>query len=100
MFLTILGIYYLFVFIFVGWIGSISITSDYNIDSAFKTIFMYQYAIYEYNKDDLNIAGIIILEVLTTLSVWFLNVAIFLFVCVFYIWEWISDLFSWLFEKR
>ena len=65
-----------------------------------KLIFMYQYAVYQLAKDDLNAAGILILETITTLSVWFLNILILVFMCLWYIFSAIWDLFYFIFKKR
>lgn len=84
---NILAFYYTFVFVFVGVIGSFAITLSgevYDIDCCLgnKTdfihcIFMYQFAIKYLLEDGINAVGIVTLEILTTLSVWFLNIGIF-----------------------
>jgi hypothetical protein len=65
-----------------------------------KLIFMYQYAVYQLAKDDLNAAGILILETITTFSVWFLNILILVVMCLWYILSAIWDLFYFVFKKR
>ena len=100
--LQILQLYYLFIFVFVG-IGA----SLYPLDTGLlyeknklKLIFMYQYAVYQLAKDNLNAAGILILETITTLSVWFLNILILVILCAWYILSAIWDLFYFVFKKR
>lgn len=102
MFLTIILAIYLCISLFVGIVGFIFIIKECDIISGniFKLIFMYQYAVYEWTKDDLNIVGIIILEILTTMFAWFFNVIIFFMVCTSYIFDAIYDLFYFLFAKR
>lgn len=86
-FFRILVFYYLMIFIFVGWMGSIVILSmEEVLDSDeilsnpkdfFRCVFMYQIQIKVFLEDCINVAGIVIVEILTTLSVWFLNIGIF-----------------------
>lgn len=101
-----LGLYYLFIFIFLGIGGSLSFISDNisDFDDLFKNklklIFMYQYMLYEIAEDKLNIAGIIILEILLTLSAWFLNLFVFVILCLWYILSAIWGLFYFVFKKR
>ena len=97
-----LGLYYLFVFIFIGIGGSLSLISDFDelFKNKLKLIFMYQYALYKITEDKLNIAGIIILEILLTLSAWFLNLLVFVILCIWYILSAIWDLFYFVFKKR
>ena len=102
--------YYTFVFIIVGFIGSftLSISGEvYNIDEVLtskqqfiKCIFMYQVAIWESLSEDINIIGMMILEILTTLSVWFLNVLVFLILIVLLILKCVCFSFYMIFEKR
>jgi hypothetical protein len=101
-FIDIIMLYYLFVLIFVGIGGSLTVVSDFDIlsQSMLKQIFMYQYVVYKLASEHLNLAGIIILEILTTLSVWFLNIIIFLFICLWHILSAIWDLFYFCFKKR
>lgn len=87
-FFRILVSYYLVVFVFVGWIGSIVILSmEEVLDSDeilsnpkdfFRCVFMYQLQMKVFLEDYINAVGIVIVEILTTLSVWFLNVGVFL----------------------
>lgn len=87
-FFGIAVLYYLMVFIFVGWMGSIVILSmEEVLDSDeilsnpkdfVRCIFMYQLQIKVFLEDYINVVGLIIVEVFTTLSVWFLNIGIFL----------------------
>ena len=100
--MNILGIYYLLVFLLVGIAGSITAMEEFDVMSRnkLKLIFMYQYMVYELAKEDLNIAGIIILEIFTTFSVWFLNVIIFIIVCLYYIFLAVWKLFYFVFKKR
>lgn len=83
----ILVFYYLMIFIFVGWMDSIAILSMKEVlDSDeilsnpkdfFRCVFMYQLQMKVFLEDYINAAGIVIVEILTTLSVWFLNIMIF-----------------------
>lgn len=100
--MNILGIYYLIVFVFVGICGSLFAIDECDIlsKSILKKIFMYQYAVYEIAKDDINLVGIIILEILVTFSVWFLNVIIFVIICLYYLLAAICKLFYFVFKKR
>lgn len=76
--------YYMVVFIFVGVALGFGISISgaiYDINLVLKDkkqfvrcVFMYQFALYKLLKDEINKTGIIILEVITTLSVWFLNI--------------------------
>lgn len=100
--MNIIFAYYLFIFLFVGVLSSIVIALEWDdlFEHKFVLIFMYQYAIYALTKDRLNIVGIIILEILATASVWFLNVIIFICVCFYYIVWAICRLFYLFFKKR
>lgn len=110
MFLEIVNTYYCFILVAVGIIGSlvISISDEiYEMDMVltdknefFRCIFMYQFTVYELLKDEINEAGIIILEVLVTLSVWFLNVLVFLIVVFCLIVKLICRLFWIIFKKK
>lgn len=85
---NILTVYYTLVFTIVGVCGSLAIAfleevydSDCclsNKEDFIHCIFMYQFAIKYLLEDEINIVGMAILEILTTLSVWFLNIGIFL----------------------
>ena len=100
--LQILQLYYLFVFVFVGIGASLHLldTGLLYEKNKLKLIFMYQYAVYQLAKDNLNTAGILILETITTLSVWFLNILILVFMCLWYILSARWDLFYFVFKKR
>ena len=100
--LQILQLYYLFVFVFVGIGGSLILLDEGLLHerNKLKIIFMYQYAVYQLSKDKLNAAGILILETITTLSVWFLNVLVIVFMFLWYILSAIWNLFYWCFKKR
>lgn len=100
--MDMLGIYYILVFALVGICGSLFAVNECDIlsQNIFKQIFMYQYAVYEIAKDNINLAGIIILEILTTFSVWFLNVIVFIVICLYYILLAIWKLFYFIFKKR
>lgn len=84
---NILAIYYMFVFVFVGVFGSLAITLSeevYDMECCISNktdfihcIFMYQFAIKYLLEDEINAVGIVILEIVTTLSAWFLNIGIF-----------------------
>jgi hypothetical protein len=100
--LKILQLYYLFVLIFIGIGASLHLLDNGLLyeKNKLKLIFMYQYAVYQLAKDDLNAAGILILETITTLSVWFLNILIIVIMCLWYILSAIWDLFYFCFKKR
>ena len=100
--LSILQLYYLFVFVLVGIGASLHLldTGLLYEKNKLKLIFMYQYAVYQLAKDNLNAAGILILEIITTFSVWFLNILILVFMCLWYILSAIWDLFYFCFKKR
>lgn len=97
-----LGLYYLFIFIMVGVIGSLLIMLNYDIelDNPLKYIFMYQYVVYDLVKDSINVIGIILLEIFVTFSVWFLNIIIAMIIIVMYIFCAIYRLFFFIFKKR
>lgn len=103
---SFLMLYYLMVFIFVGIGGTLSIVCDTDVvpysgkPNFLKLIFMYQYAVYKLTEDSISIVGIILLEILTTLSVWFLNIFIIICVCVLYIGLFICKVFYFIFRKR
>lgn len=100
--IDILLIYYSFVLVLVGVIGSLTILADFDIleENLLKIIFMYQYVVYELSKENLNIFGIIILEIITTFSVWFLNILIVVAICVYYVLWTVCKLFYFIFRKR
>jgi hypothetical protein len=100
--LSILQLYYLFVFVLVGIGASLHLldTGLLYEKNKLKLIFMYQYAVYQLAKDNLNAAGILILETITTLSVWFINVLIIVIMCLWYILSVIWNLFYFVFKKR
>lgn len=100
--MDLLGIYYILVFVLAGICGSLFAMDECDIlsQSIFKQIFMYQYAVYQIVKEDLDIVGIIILEILTTFSVWFLNIIIFIIICLYYVLLAVWKLFYFIFKKR
>ena len=100
--LHILQLYYLFVIVFVGIGGSLILLYEGLLHerNKLKLIFMYQYAVYQLAKDELNVVGILILETITTLSVWFLNIIILVVMCLWYILSAIWNLFYFCFKKR
>ena len=100
--INVFGLYYLFCFVLIGIGGSLVLTSDFDelFENKLKLIFMYQYALYKITEDKLNLVGIIILEILLTLSVWFLNVLIFVILCIWYVISAIWNLFYFIFKKR
>ena len=100
--LQILQLYYLFVFVLVGIGCSLHLLDNGLLyeKNKLKLIFMYQYAVYQLAKDDLNVAGILILEIITTFSVWFLNILILVVMCLWYIFSAIWGLFYFCFKKR
>lgn len=99
-------LYYLLVFVFVGIGGTMTLMCDDYIlpysgkVNFLKLIFMYQYAVYKLAEDSISIVGIILLEILTTLSVWFLNIFVLICVCVWYIGLFIYKAFYFIFRKR
>lgn len=80
--------YYAIVFVIVGILGSLLFNIDGDIfneeeilknkSDFIKCVFMYQLRVWISLNDEINIIGMVILEILTTLSVWFLNIGIFL----------------------
>ena len=93
--------YYLMVLIFVGIGGTLAIIDPVIYSrNIFRTIFMYQYAVYELAKDKLNMVGMIILELLTTFSVWFLNIFIAGLLCLWMILSLVCKGFYFVFKKR
>lgn len=101
-----LMLYYIMVLVFVGIGGSLAIIEYRDIMppsgkvNYLKLIFMYQYTVYRLSKDNINIIGIILLEILTTFSVWFLNIFIIILICVYYIGLFICRAFYFVFRKR
>lgn len=101
--------YYFFIFVFIGYVGTFAISiSDlvFEIESVLKSksdfircVFMYQFAVYELLSDCINTKGIIILEIITTLSVWFLNIIVFLLLVTLSILKNICILFYKLFNR-
>lgn len=109
--MEILALYYTFALVFIGVLASLAISISgevYEMDECLKNrkdfincIFMYQVAVKMLLESyGINIAGIIILEIITTLSVWFLNVFIFIILCVLLILKLICYLFWICFRKR
>ena len=100
--LQILQLYYVLIIVFVGICGSLLLLDEGLLyeRNKLKIIFMYQYAVYQLAKDHLNTAGILILEAITTLSVWFLNILILVFMFLWYILSAIWNLFYFCFKKR
>ena len=108
--LKIIADYYILIGIIVGVMGSLAISiSDeiYEMDLVLtdkeefvRCVFMYQFTVYELLKDEIKKTGIIILEILTTLNVWFLNIFIFVIVGCLWIIKLICYLFWLIFRKR
>lgn len=106
----IIAIYYTFVFVVVGIFCSLWISlrdEVYETEDTLSSkkhfircIFMYQFAIYEFLSDYINKTGIIILEILGTVSVWFLNIIIFALLCILLILKWLCIGFYKVFKKR
>lgn len=75
----ILVVYYLMVFILVGWVGSIAILSSGDVldddeilsnpKDFVRCIFMYQIQVKSFLEDYINTVGLVIVEILTTFSV-------------------------------
>lgn len=110
MLIELIFIYYIFILIFVGFIGTLCIISDDFIYESggelsskknfIRCIFMYQFALWEYLSEEINMAGMIILEILVTLSVWFLNIIIFFCLLFLLIMKGICLLFYAIFKKK
>lgn len=106
----ILTIYYTLVLVLVGVCGSLAITlleEVYDIDNCLNNktdfihcIFMYQFAIKYLLEDRINTVGIVILEALITLSVWFLNIGIFFILLFCLLLKGICYGFCLIFRKR
>lgn len=106
----IIAFYYMFVFVFAGVAGSFAITLSeevYDMDNCLNNktdfihcIFMYQFAIKYLLEDQINTVGIVILELLTTLSVWFLNIGIFFILLFCLLLKGICYGFWLIFRKR
>lgn len=109
-FLKFLLPYYFFVFVAVGILGSLVINIDGNVyediyiltdmHEFIKCVFMYQIAAYQFLSEEINAIGIVILEILITASVWFLNVIIFMGLIIILILKLICYLFWVVFRKR
>lgn len=65
-----------------------------------KSVFIYQYSAYKSSKDEINIIGIIILEIIITLCTFASSVLIFLGMSAIEIFLAICELFYWIFKKR
>ena len=98
--------YYIIVLVLVGIAGTLSIMDDRDIIpysgkvNYLRLIFMYQYTVYKLAKDHISIVGIILLELLTTFSVWFLNMTVLIGICIYYIGLFICRVFYFVFRKR
>ena len=97
-----LKLYYNIILILVGIFGSLWIYVEYDTicRNKLKLIFMYQYAVYRLAEENINLVGLIILEILTTFSVWFLNAIILIIICIYYILSTLRNVFCFLFKKR
>ncbi len=110
-FMMFLTFYYAFIFVVVGFPGTLVIglceeVFDFeeclrNKHDFVRCVLMYQYAVaiildmYGINK-----VGISIVEILTTLSVWFLNIIIFAILCFLFVLKGICYLFWIIFRKK
>ena len=65
-----------------------------------QNVFLYQFAIWKAVKDDINIIGIIILEILVTFSVWFMNILVLFCILIILIFKIIKVAFYKIFKKR
>ena len=97
---------------FVGIIGTLKIATTEEIDTYrakeclkdkvqfLRCVFMYQVALKERFEDEINILGIIILEILITINTWAFNVLIFVTliscICAKGIWNG----FCFIFKKK
>lgn len=94
----------------VGILGSLVINIDgtvyedtyilTDIHEFIKCVFMYQIGAYQFLKEEINTIGIVILEILITASVWFLNVIIFVLLIAILILKTMCHLFWLVFRKR
>lgn len=110
MLINVLSLYYLFIFIFVGLGASATIVASVDVfdfdkvlsskKEFIRCVFMYQIALWKYLSDDINTTGMIILEIITTLSVWFINMIVLLGLITAMIIKGICKLFYLLFKKR
>lgn len=108
--LNIIAIYYVIVFFLIGMAGTLSILMEeyvFDIDNVFSDIndficciLMYQVSVYEYLKDDINMCGIIILEIFTTFSVWFLNIIVLAMLCLVLVIKSMCHCFYVVFRKK
>ena len=98
----LIGLYYVFVLVFIGIGGTLDAIYSYDILSKgmLKTIFMYQYAVYQLAKEHINLAGIIILEIITTLSVWPLNIIVLIAWCLYHVAVAVCKAFYCVFKKK
>lgn len=108
--LNILLPYYVFIFVAVGVIGGLTINLDgtvYEVDDVLtdkhdfiKCVFMYQVASYQFLREEINVCGIVILEILITASVWFLNIMVLGILIILLILKAICHMFYIVFRKR
>lgn len=108
--LDIIFAYYFFIFVIVGLLGSLFISMEGNVyddnrilsdlSEFIKCVFMYQVDAYKELNKEINIIGIVILEILITISVWFLNVMIFLCLIIVLILKMICNLFLTVFKIK
>lgn len=94
-----LGAYMTFSFIILLFT---SITIDaygYKLFS-WKTIFIFQYELYECIKDELNMFGVIILELIVTILTFGTNIMLFIIAVIGWIFTLLWKLFYLIFKKR
>ncbi len=109
MIMNLIGFYYTLVLI-PGLLISLFISlTDYVYDMEqvliskkhfIRCVFMYQVAVWKRLSEEINSVGMIILEVLTTLSIWVLNIFIFLILLALLIFKIICLLFYAVFKKK
>lgn len=110
MILNILLPYYFFVFITVGVFGSLAISLDGTVfeensiltdkHEFIKCVFMYQVASYQFLREEINVCGIVILEILITASVWPLNIMVLGILIIVLILKAICYIFWIVFRKK
>lgn len=94
-------------FIFAGCIGGLALSCEnvYEMDDCLCSAKEFFYCVFQWqafvlrSKEYVNKAGVIILEILTTLSVWHLNIIAFLILCALEVVRLVVILFIKIFKK-
>lgn len=110
MMMNLLLLYYIFIFCFVGVFCSLPIADQEEVcditkvlnsaDNFIKCIFMYQIFVWKLAHKNINSIGLILLEILVTASVWFLNIGISLILICALIIKHGWHLFCIIFKKK